>query len=126
MEAVITGAIAAIIGLVSGQAISVRLSGAKDKDASRIAALEQTVSTMITREEVQSAFLQVAKIEAEKQKAAMMPPPVPSNVSFEDAVLSRQQNLQKAAFQSDQMNQQMNQQLAALQSRLKEIQSGQS
>ena len=81
MEAVITGAIAAIIGLASGQAISVRLSGAKGKDANRIAALEQTVSTMITREEVQSAFLQVAKIEAEKQKAAMMPPPVPSNIS---------------------------------------------
>lgn len=126
MEAVITGAIAAIIGLASGQAISVRLSGAKSKDASRIAALEQTVSTMITREEVQSAFLQVAKIEAEKQKAAMTPPPIPSNVSFEEAVLNRQQNLQRAAAQTDQVNQQMNQQLAALQSRLKEIQSGQS
>lgn len=126
MEAVITGAIAAIIGLASGQAISIRMSGIKGKDDNRLAALEQTVSTMITREEVQSAFLQVAKIEADKQKAAMMPPPVPSNVSFEDAVLSRQQNLQRAAAQTNQVNQQMNQQLEALQSRLKEIQSGQS
>jgi len=126
MEAVITGAIAAIIGLASGQAISIRMSGIKGKDDNRLAALEQTVSTMITREEVQSAFLQVAKIEADKQKAAMMPPPVPSNMSFEDAVLSRQQNLQRAAAQTNQVNQQMNQQLEALQSRLKEIQSGQS
>ena len=122
MEAVITGAIAAIIGLASGQAISVRMSGIKGKTDGRIAALEQTVSTMITREEVQSAFLQVAKIEADKQKAAMMPAPVPSNVSFEDAVLSRQQNLQRAAAQTAQVDQQMNQQLAALQQKLKEIQ----
>jgi len=122
MEAVITGAIAAIIGLASGQAISVRMSGIKGKNDGRIAALEQTVSTMITREEVQSAFLQVAKIEADKQKAAMMPPPVPSNVSFEDAVLSRQQNLQRAAAQSAQVDQQMEQQLAALQQKLKQIQ----
>jgi len=122
MEAVITGAIAAIIGLASGQAISVRMSGIKGKNDGRIAALEQTVSTMITREEVQSAFLQVAKIEADKQKAAMMPAPVPSNVSFEDAVLSRQQNLQRAAAQTAQVDQQMNQQLAALQQKLKEIQ----
>jgi len=122
MEAVITGAIAAIIGLASGQAISIRMSGIKGKDDNRLAALEQTVSTMITREEVQSAFLQVAKIEADKQKAAMMPPPVPSNVSFEDAVLSRQQNLQRAAAQSAQVDQQMEQQLAALQQKLKQIQ----
>lgn len=126
MEAVIAGAIAAVVGLVSGQAVSIRLSNTKGKDSVRIAALEQSVTQMITREEVQSAFLQVAKIEADKQKAAMMAPITPSNVSFEDAVLSRQKNLQNAAFQSDQMNQQMNQQLAALQSRLKEIQSGQS
>ena len=52
----------------------------------------------------------------------MMPPPVPSNVSFEDAVLSRQQNLQRAAAQTAQVDQQMNQQLAALQQKLKEIQ----
>ena len=122
MEAVITGAIAAIIGLASGQAISIRMSGIKGKDDNRLAALEQTVSTMITREEVQSAFLQVAKIEADKQKAAMMPPPVPSNVSFEDAVLSRQQNLQRAAAQTAQVDQQMEQQLAALQQKLKQIQ----
>lgn len=122
MEAVITGAIAAIIGLASGQAISIRMSGIKGKDDNRIAALEQTVSTMITREEVQSAFLQVAKIEADKQKAAMMPPPVPSNVSFEEAVLSRQQNLQRAAAQTAQVDQQMEQQLAALQQKLKQIQ----
>ena len=98
------------------------MAGVKGKDESRIAALEASVSTMITREEVQSAFLQVAKIEAEKQKAAMTPPPIPSNVSFEEAVLSRQQNLQRAAAQTDQVNQQMNQQLAALQQKLKEIQ----
>jgi len=122
MEAVITGAIAAIIGLASGQAISIRMSGIKGKDDNRLAALEQTVSTMITREEVQSAFLQVAKIEADKQKAAMMPPPVPSNMSFEDAVLSRQQNLQRAAAQTAQVDQQMEQQLAALQQKLKQIQ----
>ncbi len=123
MEAVIAGAIAAVVGLVSGQAVSIRLSSTKGKDAARIAALEQTVTQMITREEVQNAFAQVAKIEAEKQKAVMMAPP---NVSFEEAVLSRQQNIQRAAAQTDQVNQQMNQQLAALQSRLKEIQSGQS
>lgn len=119
MEAVIAGAIAAVVGLVSGQAVSIRLSSTKGKDAARIAALEQTVTQMITREEVQNAFAQVAKIEAEKQKAAMMTPP---NVSFEEAVLSRQQNIQRAAAQTDQMNQQMNQQLVALQQKLKEIQ----
>ena len=123
MEAVIAGAIAAVVGLVSGQAVSIRLSSTKGKDSVRIAALEQAVTQMITREEVQNAFAQVAKIEAEKQKAVMMAPP---SVSFEEAVLSRQQNIQRAATQTDQMNQQMNQQLAALQSRLKEIQSGQS
>ena len=41
MEAVIAGAIAAVVGLVSGQAVSIRLSSTKGKDSVRIAALNK-------------------------------------------------------------------------------------
>lgn len=69
LEAVLTGAAAAIIGMASGQALV--LTAGRRRLATRLSALEQSVPELITRSEVQNAFAQVAQIEAQRQAAAM-------------------------------------------------------
>lgn len=69
IEAVITGALAALIGVASGQAIV--LTAGRRRLAIRVGALEQAVPELISRSEVQNAFAQVAQIEAQRQAAAM-------------------------------------------------------
>ena len=64
MGSVAIGALAALIGVLSGQGMSaVFRSGQLSK---RIALLEESVPELITRNEVQSAFQQVAQIEAQR------------------------------------------------------------
>lgn len=69
LEAVLTGAAAALIGMASGQALV--LTAGRRRLANRVAALEQSVPELITRSEVQNAFAQVAQVEAQRQAAAM-------------------------------------------------------
>lgn len=73
LEAVITGAAAALIGMASGQALvlaagrrrlALRLSGLESQ-------IEQTIPNLITRAEVQQAFEKAAQIEAQRQVAAI-------------------------------------------------------
>lgn len=69
LEAVLTGAAAALIGMASGQALV--LTAGRRRLATRVTALEQSVPELITRSEVQNAFAQVAQAEAQRQAAAM-------------------------------------------------------
>lgn len=73
LEAVITGAAAALIGMASGQALvlaagrrrlALRLSGLESQ-------IEQTIPNLITRAEVQQAFEKAAQIEAQRQVATI-------------------------------------------------------
>lgn len=69
LEAVLTGAAAALIGMASGQALV--LSAGRRRLATRVGAIEtrieQTIPDLITRAEVQQAFAQAAQIEAQRQ-----------------------------------------------------------
>lgn len=83
LEAVLTGAAAALIGMASGQALV--LTAGRRRLATRMTALEESVPELslrvatvenrmpelITRSEVQNAFAQVAQIEAQRQSTAM-------------------------------------------------------
>lgn len=73
LEAVLTGAAAALIGMASGQALV--LSAGRRRLATRVGAIEarieQTIPDLITRAEVQQAFAQAAQIEAQRQVASI-------------------------------------------------------
>lgn len=69
LEAVLTGAAAALIGMASGQALV--LTAGRRRLSNRVSALEQSVPELITRSEVQNAFAQVAQMEAQRQTAAI-------------------------------------------------------
>lgn len=64
MESFIAGAAAALIGVLSGQGLV--LYGSSRKGNMRLAAIEQVIPELITRNEVQAAFQQVAQIEAQR------------------------------------------------------------
>jgi hypothetical protein len=69
IEAMITGAAAALIGVLSGQAVV--LSAGRHRLAARVRQLEGAVPELISRSEVQNAFAQVAQIEAQRQAATV-------------------------------------------------------
>ena len=110
LEAVLTGAAAAIIGMASGQALV--LTAGRRRLATRVSALEQSVPELITRNEVQNAFAQVAQIEAQRQAAAMQQ--ARASAVFGNSV-------PPAAAQRGDMNTMINTQLEALQSRMNRI-----
>lgn len=64
MESIIAGAAAALIGVLSGQGL-VLYTGRK-RDTARVDAIERILPELITRNEVQAAFQQVAQIEAQR------------------------------------------------------------
>lgn len=108
MESIIAGAVAALIGVLSGQTL-VLYSGRK-RDAGRIVAIEQVIPELITRNEVQAAFQQVAQIEAQRiaqqQQAARQ---------------SQVFGAQQAPPPSNNLNTSINSQLAALNERLAQL-----
>lgn len=101
------GAIAALIGVLSGQGLAV--VAMRGRLSNRVALIEQTVPELITRAEVQSAFQQVAQIEAQRLQQ------------------QQAQARQSAVFGTDRMdnsaamNKQINDQLASLGERMKQM-----
>lgn len=69
IEAVLAGAVSALIGVLSGQALV--LSSGRRRLALRVNALEGAVPELISRSEVQNAFAQVAQLEAQRQASVI-------------------------------------------------------
>ncbi|MBG79133.1 MAG: hypothetical protein CMJ39_00305 [Phycisphaerae bacterium] len=64
MGSVAIGALAALIGVLSGQGMAAAIRGGKL--SKRIDLLESSLPELITRVEVQAAFQQVAQVEAQR------------------------------------------------------------
>ena len=116
MGSVAIGALAALIDVLSGQGMSaVFRSGPLSK---RIALLEESVPELITRNEVQSAFQQVAQIEAQRmaQQTQQQQPVARQSAVFGSgdqtpAAMNKKMNDQRAARGERQT--QLNNQIAA-------------
>lgn len=110
MGSVAIGALAALIGVLSGAKLSAIIKLGKLDD--RLLQIEDVIPELITRAEVQDAFQQVAQVEAQRmqqQQAAVA-----------------QQARQQAAFNertadTGAMNKKINDQLAMLSARMKQI-----
>lgn len=112
------GALAALIGVLSGQSLAVAMKGKKVND--RLQLIENSIPELITRAEVQSAFAQMAEIEAQRirqEQAAQQ------QARAAQAFGSMPQSTQQAMEKNGQMNQQINAQLAQLTARMKEMNS---
>lgn len=112
------GALAALIGVLSGQSLAVALKGKKVND--RLQLIEDSIPELITRAEVQSAFAQMAEIEAQRirqEQAAQQ------QARAAQAFGAVPQRTQQAMESSGEMNQQINAQLAQLTARMKEMNS---
>ena len=110
MGSVAIGALAALIGVLSGAKLSAVLRLGKLDD--RLVLVEDAIPELITRAEVQDAFQQVAQVEAQRMQQQQQ----------QAAVQARQQ----AAFSertadSGVMNKKINDQLAVLSARMKQI-----
>lgn len=128
LEAVLTGAAAALIGMASGQALV--LTAGRRRLAARMIALEESVpelnlrvsgleqreGQLITRSEVQNAFAQVAQIEAQRQTTAMQQQARAAAVFGTTAAAGAQ-----AAESRGDMNTMIKAQMEALQSRMNRI-----
>lgn len=112
------GALAALIGVLSGQSLAVAMKGKKVND--RLQLIEDSIPELITRAEVQSAFAQMAEIEAQRirqEQAAQQ------QARAAQAFNSVPQRTQQTMEKSGEMNQQINAQLAQLTARMKEMNS---
>jgi len=110
MGSVAIGALAALIGVLSGAKLSAIIKLGKIDD--RLLQIEGAIPELITRAEVQDAFQQVAQVEAQRMQQQQQ----------QAAMQARQQ----AAFSertSDTgvMNKKINDQLAVLSARMKQI-----
>ena len=113
MGSVAIGALAALIGVLSGQGMcAVIRSGKLSK---RIDQIEGAMPELITRVEVQAAFQQVAQVEAQRLQVE------------QQKTMQLKQARQIAAFGGgetpSEMNAKINEQLAALQSKMNQINS---
>ena len=112
MGSVAIGALAALIGVLSGQGMAAAIRGGKL--GKRIDVIEQTLPELITRIEVQAAFQQVAQAEAQRMHAEQQ---------------ARQMRVRQAtAFgggeaQPAAMNQKINEQLSMLSERMNQLNS---
>ena len=112
-DSVAIGAIAALIGVLSGQGLAVAIRSGKL--SKRVDLIEQTLPELISRAEVQGAFQQVAQIEAQKEA---------QRIQVQQA--QQLQARQAAAFgdraeTSATMNQKINDQLASLSERMSQL-----
>lgn len=110
MGSVAIGALAALIGVLSGAKLTAVLKLSKLDE--RLLLVEDVIPELITRAEVQDAFQQVAQAEAQRMQQQQQ----------QAAVQARQQ----AAFSertsdSGAMNKKINDQLAVLSARMKQI-----
>ncbi|MEN9859952.1 MAG: hypothetical protein RLZZ515_434 [Cyanobacteriota bacterium] len=110
IEAVVAGAAAALIGVLSGQALS--FGASQRRLGGRLEQLEKALPELISRSEVQNAFAQVAQIEAQRQATAMQQ-------ARAAAVFG--QSAQTAAQPRADMNVAINAQLDALSERINRI-----
>lgn len=110
------GAIAALIGVLSGQGLALAMRG-KKLDG-RIQFLEDSIPELITREEVSNAFAQMAQIEA--QRIAQEQQAARAAAVFGNGMPSKGQ---AAAEANEGMNRHINAQLAQLSARMKEMNS---
>lgn len=109
MGSVAIGALAALIGVLSGQGMAAALRSGKL--SKRIDTLEAALPELISRAEVQSAFQQVAQIEAQRmQQQQAQAAQVRQQTAFVDR-----------AAENGAMNQKINEQLAVLGERMKQI-----
>ena len=110
MGSVDIGALAALIGVLSGAKLSAVLRLGKLND--RLVLVEDAIPELITRAEVQDAFQQVAQVEAQRMQQQQQ----------QAALQARQQ----AAFSertsdTGAMNKKINEQLSVLSARMKQI-----
>lgn len=109
MGSVAIGALAALIGVLSGQGMAAALRSGKL--SKRIDTLEAALPELISRAEVQSAFQQVAQIEAQRMQQQQA-----------QAAQARQQSaFAERTAENGAMNQKINEQLAVLGERMKQI-----
>ncbi len=111
MGSVAIGALAALIGVLSGQGMAAAIRSGKL--SKRIDSLEQALPELISRAEVQNAFLQVAQAEAARMQQQQLQ-------------VQQQQARAAAPFpdrsaETSAMNQKINEQLAALSERMKQF-----
>lgn len=124
MESLIAGAAAALIGVLSGQTLALKLTDRESEK--RLQALENAVPELISRSEVQNAFAEMARLEAariqqEQQQAQQL--------ARQQMVFRERQQTQRRPATAElnaQMNQQLEEQLAMLQQRMSELQPPQS
>ncbi|HCA35916.1 MAG TPA: hypothetical protein DEP13_04655 [Gammaproteobacteria bacterium] len=110
MGSVAIGAIAALIGVLSGAKLTAVLKLGKLDE--RLLQIEDAVPELITRAEVQDAFQQVAQVEAQRMQQQQQ----------QAAMQARQQAVfSERTPDSGAMNKQINDQLAVLSARMKQI-----
>ena len=108
MGSVAIGALAALIGVLSGQGMAAALRSGKL--SKRIDTLEAALPELISRAEVQSAFQQVAQIEAQRMQQ-----------QAQAAQVRQQSAFAERTAENGAMNQKINEQLAVLGERMKQI-----
>ena len=105
MEAFIAGAVAALIGVLSGQGVVIATRS--KQETARVSAIERSLPELITRSEVQNAFAQVAQIEAQRMAQQQQ--------------AARQAAVFGGTTPGQTMNKQINEQLASLSERISAI-----
>ena len=109
MGSVAIGALAALIGVLSGAKLSAMIKLGKLDD--RLLQIEGAIPELITRAEVQDAFQQVAQVEAQRMQQQQA-----------QAQAARQQvAFSERTSESGVMNKKINDQLAVLSARMKQI-----
>ena len=109
MGSVAIGALAALIGVLSGAKLSAIIKLGKIDD--RLLQIEDAIPELITRAEVQDAFQQVAQVEAQRMQQQQ-----------QAAIQARQQAaFSERASDTGVMNKKINDQLAVLSARMKQI-----
>lgn len=114
MGSVAIGALAALIGVLSGQGMAAAIRSGKL--SKRIDSLEQALPELISRAEVQNAFLQVAQAEASRMQQQQQMQAQVQQVRQTPAFTER-------AAETSALNEKINDQLAALGERMKQINS---
>lgn len=110
MGSVAIGALAALIGVLSGAKLSAIIKLGKLDD--RLLQIEDAIPELITRAEVQDAFQQVAQVEAQRMQQQQA----------QAAMQARQQAaFSERSSDTSAMNKKINDQLAVLSARMKQI-----
>ena len=108
MGSVAIGALAALIGVLSGAKLSAMIKLGKLDD--RLLQIEGAIPELITRAEVQDAFQQVAQVEAQRMQQAQAVQAARQQAAFTDRT-----------SETGAMNKKINDQLAVLSARMKQI-----